>query len=421
MKPGDIRDIPKKGFDKGLEIGGMGLEFGGRAIGFAVGTVGRGVELLGSTLRLAGLGISSVGGTSVHTSSPGDMPGIEGMTNADVPPEPGTVEVSYIDYSQDRVETTEVDDIEAFLESERPDWVGVRWVNVSSVHPYVVKQFKEKYGFHTLAAEDVVHVPQRPRTEIYEDNIFVVLRMLQLVSSEAGPALETEQVSLFLFEDTLLTFQEKPGDVWQPIRDRLHADNARIRRNGAGYLLYSLIDAIVDHCFPVLEKYGDVLEELEIVTLEQPVPAVLHRIHSVKRELALLRRILWPMREVVDQLYREEDGKINDSTRPFLRDVYEHTIQVVEIIESYREMASGLTDLYMSAVSNKMNEIMKVLTIMASVFIPLTFVAGIYGMNFEHMPELSEPMGYPLVWTSFVVMSTGMLGYFWYRGWIGKG
>ena len=127
------------------------------------------------------------------------------------------------------------------------------------------------------------------------------------------------------------------------------------------------------------------------------------------------------MREVVDQLYREEDGKINDSTRPFLRDVYEHTIQVVEIIESYREMASGLTDLYMSAVSNKMNEIMKVLTIMASVFIPLTFVAGIYGMNFEHMPELSEPMGYPLVWTSFVVMSTGMLGYFWYRGWIGKG
>lgn len=420
MKPGDIADIPKKGLNKGMEIGGMGLEFGGRAIGFAVGTVGKGVELLGSTLRLAGLGISSVG-TSAQQPVPGDMPGIEGMANVDMPPEPGTVEITCIDYSLDRMEVTSIDDMKTFLASERPEWVGVRWINVSSVHPYVVNQFKETFGFHTLAAEDVVHVPQRPRTEIYDDNIFVVMRMLQLVGNESGQALDTEQVSLFLFEDTLLTFQEKPGDVWEPIRDRLQLDNARIRKNGSGYLLYSLIDAVVDHCFPVLEKYGDVLEELEIVTLEKPVPDVLHRIHSVKRELSLLRRILWPMREVVDQLYRTEDPKINETTRPFLRDVYEHTIQVVEIIESYREMTGGLTDLYMSAVSNKMNEIMKVLTIMASVFIPLTFVAGIYGMNFENMPELSQPFGYPMVWISFVVMTAGMLGFFRYKGWIGNG
>ena len=157
------------------------------------------------------------------------------------------------------------------------------------------------------------------------------------------------------------------------------------------------------------------------MTLEKASPDVLHRIHSVKRELALLRRIVWPMREVIDQLYREEQGRITEATRPYLRDVYEHTIQIVEIIESYREMASGLTDLYMSAVSNRMNEIMKVLTIMASVFIPLTFVAGVYGMNFTNMPELAWPWAYPAVWGVFIALTLGMLLYFRHKGWIGKG
>ncbi|MDZ7685556.1 MAG: CorA family divalent cation transporter [Gammaproteobacteria bacterium] len=209
MKPRDIRDIPKMG----LQMGEKGIEFGGRAIGFAVGTVGRGVELLGSTLRLAGLGMKS--GTSSYAPVPGDVPGIEGMKDIDVPPDPGHVEIDVIDYSETRMEVSGVEDLKAFLAGERPEWVVVRWINVSGTHPYVVNEFREFYGFHTLAAEDVLHVPQRPRVEFYEDNVFVVLRMLQLVNTDgdAGVALDTEQVGMFLFDNTLITFQEKPGDV----------------------------------------------------------------------------------------------------------------------------------------------------------------------------------------------------------------
>lgn len=402
----------------GRAIGGTGMNIGGMAIGFAMGTVGKGVELLGSAISLPGIRRA---GERAYDMTPGQIPGIENRADIDTPPPPGTVSINYIDYSLDRIEYHDVEDLAEFLASPRPEWVAVRWVNICAVHPYVVNQFRTVYGFHTLTAEDVLHVPQRPRAEIFEDHAFIVLRMLQMVATDSGgTALDSEQVSLFLFEDTLITFQEKPGDVWEPIRERLKADNLRIRRDGAGYLLYALLDAVVDHCFPVLEKYGDILEDLEIITLEHPTPDVLHRIHSIKRELALLRRIVWPTREVVDQLYRDESGKINDTTKPFLRDVYEHTIQVVEIIESYREMASGLTDLYMSAVSNRMNEIMKVLTIMASVFIPLTFVAGVYGMNFQHMPELGLPWAYPAVWVTFIVLTSGMLLYFRIKGWIGK-
>ncbi|MEX1237841.1 MAG: magnesium/cobalt transporter CorA, partial [Pseudomonadales bacterium] len=360
--------------------------------------------------------------------TPGELAGIEHLPDVDVPPAPDEVKVSYIDYSIDRIESGEAKDLDQFLASPKPDWVRVRWINISSIHPYVVNLFRNHFEFHTLTAEDVLHIPQRPRVEFFDDHLFVVLRMLQLIKPGAPDAvavddlmLDTEQVSLFLFEDVLITFQERQGDVWQPIRARLQTENTRLRRNGAGYLLYALLDAIVDHCFPVLEQYGDVLEDLELVTLEQPTPDVLHRIHSIKRELALLRRIVWPMREVTDQLYREEQGRINEATRPYLRDVYEHTIQIVEIIESYREMAGGLTDLYMSAVSNRMNEIMKVLTIMASVFIPLTFIAGVYGMNFEFMPELKEPWAYPVIWGVFILVTTAMLYFFRHKGWIGRG
>lgn len=397
----------------------------GKAIGFAVGTVGKGMYLLGSALRPPGLHKTAPDDSGI---TPGERPGIEHLPEIETPPDPDTVTVTCIDYSLDRLESREIEDIDLFLDEPRPDWIQVRWINVSGLHPYVVNRFRTRFNFHTLAAEDVLHIPQRPKIEFFDEYVFTTVRMLQLVSAEQDShqirgrdqILDAEQVSLFLYSDTLITFQEKPGDVWPPIRERLKADNTRMRRNGAHYLLYALLDAIVDHCFPVLEQYGDVLEELELLTLENPSPQVLHRIHSVKRELALLRRIVWPTREVIDQLYREEDGHIGDTTRPYLRDVYEHTIQIVEIIESYREMAGGLTDLYMSAISNRMNEIMKVLTIMASVFIPLTFVAGVYGMNFENMPELGEPWGYPAVWGIFVALAGGMLWFFRHKGWIGK-
>lgn len=429
-----IGNLGEKAVDTGLAIGkgtlntgwaigkgtiGTGIDLGGRAVGFAVGTVGKGVDLLGSALAPAGLSRTE------DRAAPGEqVPGIEGMAEINVPPEPGAIAISYLDYSADQIQAGEVDDLEAFLAEERPEWSATRWINVSGLHPFVVNKFREKFGFHTLTAEDTLHVPQRPRVEMFDDHAFVVGRMVQRLKSDptdpnSEDGLDTEQVSLFVYRDTLITFQQKPGDVWEPIRERLKVENSRIRRLGTGYLLYALLDAVVDHSFPVLEKYGDILEELEIITLETPTPHVLHKIHSVKRELSLLRRIVWPLREVVDGLYREEAGIVGEETKPYLRDVYEHTIQIVEIIESYREMASGLADLYMSAVSNKMNEIMKVLTIMASVFIPLTFVAGVYGMNFQHMPELAVEWAYPAVWVTFIVLTVGMLGFFKYKGWIG--
>ncbi|WP_158969173.1 magnesium/cobalt transporter CorA [Paraglaciecola sp. L3A3] len=357
-----------------------------------------------------------------HRTTPGELPGIEHIAATLVPPKPGTVIITYIDYSATRVETGEVTNLDEFLEKPLPEWVSVRWLNISKTDPYVINLFQHHFAFHTLIAEDVLHIPQRPRIEFFDDHLFVVLRMLKLVTPQDdetldNPQLDIEQVSLFLYDKVLITFQESPGDVWQPIRNRLQTENRRIRKKDSGYLLYALLDALVDNCFPVLEQYGDILEELELITLENPSPAVLHRIHTMKRELAMLRRIVWPTREVIDQLYREEGGRIEDTTRPYLRDVYEHTIQIVEIIESHREMASGLTDLYMSAVSNRMNEIMKVLTIMASVFIPLTFITGVYGMNFQFMPELSWTWAYPAVWGSFIILIAGMLLYFKYKGW----
>ena len=391
-----------------------------RAAGVVMGTAGNSANLLGSTLGLSGTRQSS----PYNRVTPGELPGIEHLLDVSVPPESGRVSISYIDYSATKLEMGEVTDLDEFLAKPVPDWVTTRWINVSHPHPYVINQFRHHFAFHTLTAEDVMHIPQRPRVEFFDDHVFVVLRMLQLVecvpdNTSAGGVLDAEQVSLLLYDKVLITFQEKPGDVWQPIRERLQKDNVRIRKSGTGYLLYALLDAMVDHCFPVLEQYGDLLEELELITLEKPTPEVLHRIHAVKRELSLLRRIVWPMREVVDQLYREEDGRMGEVTKPYLRDVYEHTIQIVEIIESYREMVSGLTDLYMSAVSNRMNEIMKVLTIMSSVFIPLTFVAGVYGMNFAYMPELTQRWAYPAIWGVFILLTVGMIFFFKRRGWLG--
>lgn len=389
-----------------------------------IGKPNKGINLLGSSLGLSGVRTKN----RQHRVKPGALPGIEHIADASTAPAPDSICIHYIDYCASQLETGNVTDLDEFLAKPLLDWVTVRWINISPPHPYVINQFRQHFEFHTLAAEDVMHIPQRPRVELFDDHLFVVLRIMQLI--QAGPSninniarskeLDSEQVSLFLYDNVLITFQEKKGDVWQPIRDRLQKDNVRIRKNGTDYLLYALLDAIVDHCFPVLEQYGDVLEELEQVTLNNPSVEVLHSIHSVKQQLALLRRIVWPMREVVDQLYREEDGRITDATKPYLRDVYEHTIQIVEIIESYREMASGLTDLYMSAVSNRMNEIMKVLTIMASVFIPLTFIVGVYGMNFEYMPELTWRWAYPAIWCVFILLTIAMLFYFWHKGWIGK-
>jgi magnesium transporter len=233
--------------------------------------------------------------------------------------------------------------------------------------------------------------------------------------------LRDEQVSLFLFKDVVLTFQETAGDLWDPIRQRLQkAGHSRLRVNGASYLVYAMLDSVVDHYFPILESYGDLLEEIEKEIFESSSVRVQQKVHLVKRELALLRRVAWPMREVITELQRDETAGISPTVKTYLRDVYDHTVQIMDIVETHREMAAGLNDLYMSAVSNRMNEVMKVLTIMASFFIPLTFVAGIYGMNFDYIPELKWRFGYVGFWGVCAAIAVGMGVFFQRRGWLGR-
>jgi magnesium transporter len=348
-------------------------------------------------------------------SIPGSSPGIESMAGIDLAPDPATVRVYWCDFSETRIEWSE-GTADEFQESTRPDWARYRWVNVDGLHPYVVNQMRQKYQFHTLAAEDVLRTSQRPKVELFDHYLFVVVRMMRL----EGLELKQEQVSMFLFEKTIVTFQEVPGDVWGPIRDRLNRGGARLRTYSLSYLYYALLDAVVDHFFPILESYGTRLEELEQAVLDDPGPKVQQAIHTVKRELSVLRRVMWPLREVANELQRSEMKWIDAEVRTYLRDVYDHALQIIEIVEMHREQAASLNDLYMSAVGNRMNEIMKVLTIMASFFIPVTFVAGVYGMNFEHIPELGWHYSYFVFWGVCISIVSGLGVYFWRRGWIGK-
>jgi magnesium transporter len=286
---------------------------------------------------------------------------------------------------------------------------------VDGLHPHVVNHLRQEFKFHTLAAEDVLRVPQRPKLENYEGHLFIVTRTLGLQEK----ALTSEQVSFFLFENTLLTFQERAGDIWDPIRQRVQKPGSRLRTLDVSYLLYALLDAVVDHCFPILEHYGDRLEELELEVTDNPTPEVQRQLHGVKRELASLRRVIWPLREVLNALCREDTEGISPSVKMYLRDVADHTIQVMDIVDSCREMAASLNDLYMSAVSNRMNEVMKVLTIMASFFIPITFVAGVFGMNFERLPGLQWTYGYDMFWLVCACITLGLAVFFMRKGWIG--
>jgi len=381
----------------------------------ALGKFGRQISSqITSHLRLPGLKPRSTREAACE-APPGAMPGIESMANVNEPPPEGVVRIRVADYGPEKVEMRDVSDLAAFLKESRPEGCQVRWLNVDGLHPYVVNQLRTHFGFHTLAAEDVLRIPQRPKIETYEGHLFIVARMMMF----AGESLQSEQVSFFLFKDTLITFQETAGDVWDPIRQRLQKAGSRLRTLGTSYLLYALLDAVVDHCFPMLEHYGDRLEALENQVLANPTSKVQRRLHAIKRELALLRRVIWPMREVMNELQREDTEEIAPEVRAYMRDVYDHAVQVMDIIESCREMVGGLNDLYMSAVSNRMNEVMKVLTIMASFFIPITFVAGVYGMNFEFIPELHWKYSYAVFWAICLTITLTLAVYFWRKGWLG--
>jgi len=293
----------------------------------------------------------------------------------------------------------------------------ISWLNVDGLHDTsALVTLGEHYGIHSLVLEDVANTQQRPKMEDYQEYFYIVVRMLHF--DEAEMRVSAEQISLVLGPSYVISFQERPGDVFDPVRDRIRRGKGRARRMGADYLAYMLLDAVVDSYFVILERIGEQIEVLENQLLESPTSDLLQTIHDLKREMILLRRSVWPLREVVSGLERAESELVGDELGVFLRDVYDHTIQVVDAVESYRDVLSGLQDLYLSSISNRMNEVMKVLTIIATVFIPLSFLAGIFGMNFENMPELGWKWSYPIFWMVILAIGGGMMAYFRRKGWL---
>jgi magnesium transporter len=300
------------------------------------------------------------------------------------------------------------------LASEGP---GILWLNVDGLgEGKTLSRIAERFGLHPLAMEDVVETTQRPKVEAYDDHLFVILRM----PSAHGERFDTEQVALFLGSDYVITLQERHGDAFNPVRTRLRNPHSKIREHGADYLAYALIDAVTDSFFPVLEAIGVRLEELEDAVLNQVEPGQIQAIHAIKHELMAIRGAVWPMRDTVASLLRDDGPLIVEQTRLYLRDCHDHTYQLIDTIGTYHEIASGLVDLHLSNQSNKMNEVMQVLTLIATIFIPLTFVAGVYGMNFEHMPELHWRWGYPVVMGAMAVIGVGLALWFRRRGWLGR-
>jgi magnesium transporter len=293
----------------------------------------------------------------------------------------------------------------------------VTWINIDGVHDVeVIEKIGRHFDIHPLVLEDILHTGQRPKMENFESYLFIVIRMLYYDDEKHETT--SEQVSLLVGKNFVISFQEMVGDVFDNVRDRIRGGKARIVKEGADYLAYSLLDTIVDSYFSILEKTGDRIEILEEKLISDPSPETLSIIQKIKREMIFLRRSVWPLREVISSLERDESEIIHESTHVYLRDVYDHTIQVIDTVEALRDMIAGMLDIYLSSVSNRMNEVMKVLTIIATIFIPLTFIAGVYGMNFEFMPELKMRWSYPVVWMVMGVVGILMLGYFKRKRWL---
>jgi magnesium transporter len=292
----------------------------------------------------------------------------------------------------------------------------VSWINIDGIHEVkVVERIGHLFGIHGLILEDILHAGQRPKIEDMGDHSYIVIKMLEATETERE--VDWEQLSMIVGPNFLITFQEKEGDIFDPIREKIKQDKGKIRKEGPDYLAYSLMDLVVDHYFVVLERIGDKIAELEDDVIGNPAPNILNKINKLKRATLTMRRSVWPVREVISTMQRTESDLIKETTKPFLKDVYDHTIQIVDTVETFRDMLSGMVEIYMSTLSNRMNEVMKVLTMIATVFIPLTFLVGVYGMNFDHMPELRWKLGYPLVWLIMLVSAYVMVAYFRRKKW----
>jgi magnesium transporter len=351
-----------------------------------------------------------------YFSEAGSMPGTLKIETNALPPV-----IFIIDYSQEsacRDVIAVPEDITPYLDTESVSWVDVQGLGDEGI----LRRVGAVFDLHDLVLEDVVNVPQRPKVEEYGDQLLFISRMV--VPHKSGKGFISEQVSFVLGQHYLLTVQEEAAhDSFGAVRDRIRANKGCIRAMRSDYLFYALFDSVIDGFFPILEDYGERIEDLEDAVVMTPSHQTLEQIHQIKRELLTLRRAVWPQRDAINALIRDRHPLISDEVRIYLRDCYDHTVQVLDMVETYRELASSLMDVYLSSVSNRMNEVMKLLTVISSIFIPLTFIAGIYGMNFNtakspwNMPELNWYWGYPFCYTLMGTVASGLVFYFYKKGW----
>ncbi len=325
------------------------------------------------------------------------------------------VRITIIDYDETRFQEKEIETIEeCFSFKNTPT---ITWINIEGLHQLeIIEKIGKHFNIHPLVLEDIANTEQRPKMEDFDDYVFLIVKMLCF--DEKDRRIKAEQVSLILGSNFVISFREGEVDVFNPVRTRIRNGKGRIRKLGPDYLAYALMDVIVDSYFLILEEIGDRIEDLEEDILDEPRPETMRAIHSLKGAMLLFRKSVWPLREVISSMERGESVLIRESTGIYLRDVYDHTIHVIDTIETFRDLLSGLLDLYISSVSNKMNEVMKVLTIIATIFIPLTFIAGVYGMNFRYMPELEWRFGYPVALLVMLIIGVGMTIYVRKRRWL---
>jgi len=324
------------------------------------------------------------------------------------------VRISLIEYDEAQFQEKEATTIEECFPFK--DKSSVTWINIDGIHQAdILEKIGAHFGIHPLVLEDIMNPEQRPKIEDFENYIYVIAKMIYF--DDRKNDIEAGQLSIILGPNFIISFQEKKGDIFNPVRDRIRKARGRIRKMKPDYLAYALLDTIVDHYFIVLEKLGGKIADMEEELVAKPTPETLQSIYTLKRELIFLRKSIWPLREVVNVLERGEPSLIHKSTVIYLRDIYDHTIQVIDTVETFRDMVSGVLDIYLSSVSNRMNEVMKVLTIIATIFIPLTFLVGVYGMNFKHMPELELPWGYPGLLVLMIAVALAMVANFRKKKW----
>jgi len=342
---------------------------------------------------------------------PGSAPGTLVHIGEVLSPDTHVFGIFYDQQSLNEKPISRLSDCKDLVQPGQTSWINIEGLN----HPEVIRELGELYQLHPLVQEDILNTDHRPKIEVHQDYLYIVVKILQF--DDSSKSLRSEQLSLIVGDDYLLSFQEGHSDLFTSVLDRLRAGR-KIRTMGPDYLAYALIDVVVDNYFVLLEKLGDAIEDVEDELLQDPGPETLRRIHHYKREMLMARKMVWPLREVLSSLSRDESVILSPEIRVYLRDVYDHTIHIIDNVDTLRDLLSGMLDLYMSSASQRMNEIMKMLTLFATIFMPLTFISGVYGMNFKFMPELEWHWGYPLVMVVMAATAAGLLFYFKWRRWL---